>query len=265
MIMWYSRAGALLGALALLSACGGGDVTVTPAEIGTGTPTQDVTGFNGIWEGSYNSNVGGQTCGDLRGLILNGQVRVVSEACNMVLVGSMSVSGDTASISVDTFAADGSGATGAASFSGSFTRGSVINGIYSNADGDSGNFVLNYNIIYENDSSLSKVEGSWEYKSASDWVDLRINNVGNIVGADNNGCSYAGNISLIDPAYNLYAYNIILENLNLDNFVFTCPTAGNYTGVASITAGANGSMTVLAGNDQNVFFADLGKASGTTN
>lgn len=263
--MWYLRTGALLGALALLSACGGGDVTVTSAVSGTGSPQQEVMELNGIWEGSYNSNVGGQTCGDMQGLILNGQVRVVSEACNMVLVGSMSVSGDTVSISFNTFAADGSGATGTASFSGSFTRGSIINGIYTSADGDSGNFTLNYNIIYENDSSLSKVEGSWEYKSATDWIDLRINNVGNIVGADNNGCSYSGNLSLIDPAYNLYAYNIILENLNSGNFVFTCPTAGNYTGVASITAGANGSMTVLAGNAQNVFFADLGKASGTTN
>ncbi len=260
--MLYARICFLAGALALLSACGGGDVTVTPATAGTGTPTLDVTALNGIWEGSYNSNVGGQTCSDLQGLILNGQVRAVSEVCNMVLVGSMSVSGDAASISFDTFSADGSGATGTASFSGSFTPGSIINGIYSNADGDSGNVTLNYNIIYENDSSLSNVEGSWEYKSALDWIDLRINNVGNIVGADNNGCSYSGNISLIDPAYNLYAYNITLENLN---FVLTCSAAGDYTGVASITAGATGSMTVLAGNDQNIFFADFDKAPGTTN
>ncbi len=260
--MWYSRILVLLGALALLSACGGGDVTVTPAVAGSGTPAEDVTGLNGIWDGSYNSNVGGQNCNDLQGLILNGQVRVVSEVCNMVLVGSMSVSGDTASISFDTFAADGSGATGTASFSGSFTTGSLINGTYSSADGDSGNFTLNYNIIYENDSSLSNVEGSWEYKSVSDWIDLRINSVGNIVGADKNGCSYSGNISLIDPAYNLYAYTIALENLNIYS---SCSAAGNYAGVASITAGANGSMTVLAGNDQNVFFADFDKVSGTTN
>ncbi len=266
--MWYSRILMLLGAVVMLSACGGGNGAVPPVQTKTTAPTPQVAGLNGIWDGSYNSNVNGQTCNDLQALIFNGQVRAVSKSCNMVLTGSLSIKGDIASVSFNSFSLDGSSPKGTAgftgSFTGSFTAGSIIAGTYSTSGKDSGNFTLNYNIVYENNSSLSKVEGSWEYKSASDWIDLRISNVGDIVGADNKGCSYSGNISIIDPAYNLYAYKITLGNI--PKFT-SCPDVGDYTGVASlgITAGAKGSMTVLAGNDQNVFFADFSKATGTTN
>ncbi len=261
--MWYSRILMLLGAVVMLSACGGGNGAVPPVQTQTKAPTPQVAGLNGIWDGSYNSNVTGQTCNDMQALIFNGQVRAVSKSCDMVLTGDLTVNGNTASISFNSFSMDGSGANGTASFTGNFTAGSVIAGTYSTSGKDSGHFTLNYNIVYENNSSLSKVEGSWEYKSASDWIDLRISKVGDIVGADSNGCSYSGNISIIDPAYNLYAYKITLGNIPK----FTCPDTGKYTGVASIgiAAGAKGVMTVLAGNNQNVFFADFSKATGATN
>lgn len=266
--MWYSRILILLGAVAMLSACGGGSGGGGAAVIPTkNTPAPQVSGLNGIWDGSYTSTVTGKTCNDLQALILNGKVRAVSKSCDMVLVGNLTVNGNTASISFNSFSVSGSIANGTGSFTGNFTVASVMTGTYSTSDKDSGNFTLNYNIIYENNSSLSKVEGSWEYNSGSDWVTLGIDNAGAISGADNVGCAYSGSISPIDPAYNLYTYNITLKNLILNTkVVFICPNTGKYTGVSSITtAGANETMTVLAGNDQKIFFADFGKASGATN
>jgi len=253
--MWYLRIWALLGALALLSACGGGDVTVTPAAAGTGAPAQEVTGLNGIWEGDYTDS-SGVICTDLKGLIYNGNVRAVSESCNVVFAGTLSVSGSSANINFDLFDVDGASA-GQAAFSGSFTLQSSIDGSLDNG----GQLSLRYQPVYENNSSLSLLATDWLFVEALDVGTIlsifSIDSAGVLPSlTTRSGCNYAATFSILDPDYNLYAVNLTITSCSSQD--------GVYSGVASLS-GDNRTMTILAGNDQNVFFTDFLQRFGGAN
>ncbi len=240
--------------LALLSACGGGDVAINPAIDPADVAALEVTGLNGIWEGDY-TDANGILCDDARGLIYNGQVRVISENCDVVLSGSLSVSGDTASINFELFDA-AAARTGQTDFSGSYTQKSQINGNLDNG----GRLSLRYQIVYENDSSLNQIAGTWLFGEvdATSINIITIDNNGNSttfekIGAP--GCSYAASFSIIDTNFNLYGLSVMVSgctgNLASRN--------GTYTGVASFSGNAQ-ILTVFVGNTQNVFFADFTQA-----
>lgn len=245
--MWCSRILILLGALALLSACGGGDVTVTPTASGTGAPVQQVTGLNGIWEGDYTDS-SGVICTDLKGLIYNGNVRAASENCNVVFTGTLSVSGSSTNINFILFDLDGA-STGQAAFSGSFTLQSSIDGSLDNG----GRLSLRYQPVYENNSSLGLLAADWVFVEALD-----VGTISSFFSIDStgvvppftavSGCNYAATFSTLDPDYNLYAVSLTITSC--------AGRDGVYSGVASLS-GDNRTMTVLAGNDQNVFFTDF--------
>ncbi len=245
--MLYTRILTLLGAMVLLAACGGGNVAVNPTLSSADAQALEVAGLNGIWTGDY-SDGAGKTCTDVQGLIYNGSVYAISENCDVVLTGTLSISGDVASIEFDLFAVDGS-SSGQSSFSGSYTLQSQLNG--SMNSGASLN--LSYNIIYENDSAIALVEGTWSDRS----ITIRVDAGGNISGADLSNCTYGGNISIIDANYNLYAVSV-----NVNDFNGSCSSAGNYLGVVSVTDGVNANMTMLVGNDLSIFFAGLSKVAG---
>lgn len=248
--MLYTRILALLGALALLSACGGGDVAVSPTLDPADAQALEVAGLNGIWAGDY-SDSAGTTCTDVQGLIYNGSVYAISEDCDVVLTGTLSISGDVASIAFDQFTVDGS-SNGQSSFSGSYTLQSQINGNMNTG----ANLNLSYDIIYENDSAIALVAGSWGDPQG---LAISVDAAGNIVGADINNCTYGGSISIIDANYNLYAVNV-----ELNDFMGSCGSAGSYAGMVSVTDGANAAMTILVGNDLSIFFAGLSKSAGPT-
>ena len=249
--MWYSRFLTFMGAAALLSACGGGDVNVTPELAPADAAALEASALNGLWTGDYTPTAG-QPCTDVRGLILNGRVYAASADCDVILTGSLSVdSGSaTASIAFDLFDADGN-AGGSAGFTGSYTLKSLIDGSLDNG----ARLTLNYDIAYENDSAIAKVAGDWCAQGAF----VQVDNAGNITGVAtgggvNNGCVYSGNIELIDSDYNLYGVT-----LSVDSFPSSasCPLTGNYTAVASVTEGAYALMTILGGNDQHAVLADF--------
>ena len=253
--MWYLRTGALLGALALLSACGGGDVTVTPAVSGTGSPQQEVMELNGIWEGDYTDS-SGTICTDLRGLIYNGNVRAVSENCNVVFAGVLSASGTSANINFDLFDVDGA-STGQSAFSGSFTLQSRIDGSLDNG----ARLSLRYQPVYENNSSLSLLAADWVFVEPLDvgtiYSFFSIDSAGVVPSFTTvSGCNYAATFSTLDPDYNLYAVSLTITSC--------AGRDGVYSGVASLS-GDNRTMTVLAGNDQNVFFTDFLQGFGGAN
>ncbi len=254
--MLYARICFLAGALALLSACGGGDVTVTPVASGTGTPSLDVTALNGIWEGDYTDS-SGAICTDLKGLIYNGNVRAASENCNVIFAGTLSVSGSSANINFDLFDVDGAG-TGQATFSGSFTLQSRIDGSLDNG----GRLSLRYQPVYENNSSLSLLEADWVFQEpiiggGTILSVFNINSEGELLSLTTaSGCIYTATFSILDLDYNLYAVNLTITS---------CPGRdGVYGGVASLS-GDNRMMTILAGNDQNVFFTDFLRGYGGAN
>ena len=245
-MMLYVRTGFFMGAIALLSACGGGDVAITPAQDPSDAQALEVAGLNGIWEGDY-TDASGTVCTDVKGLIYNGSVHAISENCNAVFAGSLTIDTGVANIDFKLFDVDGA-STGQSNFSGSYTLKSQINGSLSNG----GRLNLNYDINYENDSSIALVAGDWSAQGLA----VRVDAGGNIMGVDTDNCSYTGSISIIDSDYNLYNINISVDNFNNGS----CPLTGSYAGVASFTLGANASLTVLAGNESSIFFAGLSRA-----
>ena len=80
-----------------------------------------------------------------------------------------------------------------------------ITGSYVSED-DSGSFYLEYSNSYEHPSALDLIEGNWGYFQQTFGLSksLVIGQDGSFTGSDNMGCSYSGNISVINPSYNLY-------------------------------------------------------------
>lgn len=259
--MRYSKLLILLATVAVLSACGGGNVAVTPVPTTQSTtPTAEVTGLNGIWEGDY-TNSSGTVCTDVKGLTYNGSVRVISEKCNLVLAGTLSVNGGNANIDFELFDTAGVG-TGQSTFSGSFTLQSSIDGSLDNGS----RLSLRYQPVYENDSSLGLITGNW---SVSETVgDTAYLNFFSIDGAGKlvtrlsvaSDCDYTATFSILDANYDLYGVALTISNCasSIQN------RNGVYTGLASLS-GDNKTITVLVGNEQNTFFADFSKVTGTIN
>ncbi len=250
-MMLYVRTGFFMGAIALLSACGGGDVAITPAQDPSDAQALEVAGLNGIWEGDY-TDASGTVCTDVKGLIYNGSVHAISENCNAVFAGSLSVSGSTATISFDLFNAAGA-RTGQSSFSGSFTLQSVINGSL-----DNGTLLnLRYQTVYENDSSLALLAATWGFEEPIETGTVlnffAIDNAGNLtLSSAASGCNYTATLSILDADYNLYGVNLIISGCTGS----LVSRNGTYNGAASLS-GNDAILTVLAGNDQNMFFADF--------
>ena len=255
--MLFIRIWVSLVALALLSACGGGDVAVTTTEA-TGETAQSALVLNGIWEGDYTAS-SGTICNDLRGLIYNGNVYAISEDCDVVLTGTLSISGDDiASVNFDLYAVDGT-SNGQSSFSGSFTVQSRIDGSLDNGAGIS----FAYQTVYENDSSLASLAATWGLEET-----IALGTVLNIFAIDDagsmgslviiSGCDYSASFTILDADYNLYGVSLTVSNCPVDQV----SRNGIYAGVASLS-GNNRIMTVLAGNAENVFFADFIRISGS--
>ncbi|NOZ37215.1 MAG: hypothetical protein GXP11_03920 [Gammaproteobacteria bacterium] len=257
--MWYSKLLILLATAAMLSACGGGNVAVTPVPTTTQTtnpPTSEVVGLNGIWTGDYTDS-SGTICTDVKGLTYNGSVRVISEKCNVVLAGTLTVNGSNANVSFNLFDAAGT-ATGQSAFSGSFTLQSTIDGSLDNGS----RLSLRYQPVYENNSSLSLLNAYWGYREPVSGGSGTILTVFNIDSAGvlpsvttGYGCVYTAAFSILDPDYNLYAVNLTIASCSTQD--------GVYSGLASLS-GDNKIMTILAGNQQNTFFADFDKVAGAT-
>ena len=254
--MWYSRI-LLLAAVAMLSACGGGDIAVTPVPTTqSSAPTAEVTGLNGIWEGDY-TDKSGTVCTDVKGLTYNGSVRVISENCNLILAGTLSANGNSANINFELFDTAGVG-TGQSTFSGSFTLQSSIDGSLDNGS----RLSLRYQPVYENDSSLNLLKAAWAFPEpvvggGTILSVFSIDSTGVLPSVTTaSGCVYTATFSILDPDYNLYAINLTISSCSNRD--------GVYAGLASLS-GDNNTMTILAGNDRNVFFADFLQGYGGKN
>ncbi len=245
-----------MGAVAMLAACGGGNVAVTPVPTSSAAPTAEVTGLNGIWEGDYTDS-SGTVCSDVKGLTYNGSVRVISENCNVVLAGTLSINGSSADINFDLFDTAGA-ATGQSAFSGSFTLQSTIDGSLDNGS----RLNLRYQPVYENNSSLGLLNAAWVFPEPVSGGGtilsvFSIDSAGVLPSVTSaSGCVYTAAFSILDPDYNLYAVSLTITACSGRD--------GVYAGLASLS-GDNKTMTILAGNDQNVFFANFFQGFGGVN
>mgnify|MGYP001816861064 CR=1 FL=1 len=106
---------------------------------------------------------------------------------------------------------------------------------------------------YEQPSSFNRAAGTWsglDFSTTNNDVELSLdfsNDDGMISGDNNIGCFYAGQLEIIDAAFNLYGISLTLTQCQqLD---------GTYTGLATLTAGLDGNpdeFTYQVDNDTRI-------------
>ena len=187
----------------MISCGGGGGSSPTPPL--SLSPTSPV---GGIWEGSFSSNVVPFDA-QIIGLVSDDQeVRFISDdgvqTFGPVSVSGSDVSGNLTSIAPSGYSFVDGSQIGVIIINGTIAEKQSLFGEYSGT-GDQGTLSLQYNSLYERDSSLSLLEGTWNMDYLdSQYIDLTLNvqSDGTFTGNDNSGATYEGNITIINPEYN---------------------------------------------------------------
>lgn len=221
-----------------VAACGGSSSPVAPLADAT---------VGGIWYG-FNFNA---QLGDSRELVgigtEDGRFRFVESTSRSQFAGISSSVGNALSATGTALASPG-GTWGDDSTATSLDmEGEVldkesIEATWSLGSGETGNLGLLYSRLYEQDSSLDLPAGVW---SSTDDAGLEIgtftiDSAGLVTGQDVDGCQYAGNVSIIDPDYNVYDFNVVVSNCGaLD---------GSFSGLSIMSTDvvANDCMSVAA-------------------
>ena len=223
----------------VLWACGGGGSS------GSSTPPQ-TQAIAGIWNGTLTSNVTHQT-DNLTGIIAElGNARFINLTNGAQYSCVVSTSGNSFSATGTAYATygyvflDGTH-VGIVNISGSFSSKGSMTGTY-NGTGDNGTLSLNYSSLYETPSSLSSLSGTWNGtvlvgSGPSSNVIVTIDPSGNLNGSSAASCLLSGNVSIIDPSYNAYMFNIVISNCGPEN--------GNYSGLGALTSTVSTNYTAL--------------------
>ena len=237
----------ILIALSLLAvgACGGGSSSSGDSVAGPSPVADQDPG--GIWFGTiFNATVGQSW--EIIGITLStGESRYI-DSQGAQYVADITVDGNAFSGASFAFAPRGGtfingSPTTTGSMSGTLVERSSASATYSLDTGEQGTFELFYDSAYERSSSLAKMSGTWtDPQSNTFTVDAN----GSIFGQDGFGCVYTGNVSIIDPLYNVYRLTINVTNCADIN--------GTYTGLGTIG-------DRVAANDDQLFIFQVSNDS----
>jgi hypothetical protein len=119
-----------------------------------------------------------------------------------------------------------------------------LSGAYSTSTNESGTFDLLYDPLYERSSSLVLLAGMWTAYNdfGNPEVTFSVQGGGSFDGQSALGCTSAGQFSIIDARFDLYAVHSTVSG---------CAIAGNYSGLAVIA-------DLIAANDTMIFAVDNG-------
>jgi hypothetical protein len=174
---------------------------------------------SGIWNGTFYSEIGHKTY-QIYGVITKNNEAffiAVNPPDGGRYSGNVSVSGASASASLQSYAPEGftfpnGSVVGTTNVNGTVIAKRELSGRYSGV-GDTGTFILSYDSIYERQSSLSAIKGNW-VSGYTEVLEIRMNVAENgiISGRTDAGCTIGGSISLIDSASNPYRVNMVLSS-----------------------------------------------------
>jgi len=251
----------------LLSACGGGGGGGgggTPAPVGD----QD---FGGVWSGSWTVDGGpANEQQDVVGLSTDeGAFEFLLPELGIRASGTVvSIDGTTVQASGLAYTIEpGDSFPGGAtitgfSFTGTLSERNQLTGEWSIDAGDTGSFDLQYDTVHQRGADLARVAGLW------DWLDPFLNPIAGPfdIAADGTvfrqagGCDFIGAISVPDPAYNVYEWNVTIS----DTTPGSCPLAGTtpskglaVLGDSDVSAGPLNDWLVVFTSRENINAAAL--------
>lgn len=221
-----ARCGFLAVLLPLFAACGGGssggDGGIVPADQSLG----------GLWYGTL--TIDGQAgAQDLVGVsTADGRFHFISADTAGQFIGVVGATGTSVSGSGKAFAPpgftwrDGSTVT-TVTMTGTLKQQNSLVGAWTSGTGESGTFDLDYDSDYEKDSSLGLLAGVWTVydDNLNPFATFTIEANGQFSGQNVAGCTSLGQISIIDPRFNVYG---------IESTVSNCVIAGDYTGLGAL-------------------------------
>lgn len=199
--------GLVVAAAIAIAGCGGGGGAGDGGS--SNTPNAAV---GGIWEGT--ATIAGQGTVDLIGLIAEDGRAHFIQLDGVQYWGTVRSTGNDVTANFDgaveigsTFV-DGS-TSGTGSFSGTVASRSRLNGTVTFTTSRGSRFTstvtMQYNSLYDRDSSLATVAGNYTSAAAPGSDAINISSNGELFGqVPSNGCVINGTVSVVNPAYNAY-------------------------------------------------------------
>ncbi len=179
--------------------------------------------LDGIWVGSF--DIRGRGPYDFYAIHVGERSTAVSHRAKAVCMGQVKQNEDYYYAKYNLYALDGP-PFDYARLTGEIKEGQIHSHFTTLNGGDTGKMQLTYSDLYDQPSSLGRLEGRWGYTDR-DGLKFDLLIAGGIVsGNDSDGCHYTGNVSLINPQYN--AYDVLLEVSNCDS------VNGEYEGLGYI-------------------------------
>lgn len=132
------------------------------------------------------------------------------------------------------------------------TGGATIAGDWA-APGVLGTFALTYEGLSTEFASLDLTAGSWTYNGAFN-VTLNIDATGVVTGTDSSGCSFTGQIDVLDQFLNVYFVSMVVSSCGVND--------GDYSGsvfLASVGGLELDQMTLGVSNDLSAYSVVLDK------
>jgi hypothetical protein len=232
--------------LSVLTLAGCGGDSGSDSDAGPNTTAS----LAGLYLGSFTENPSG-TNYDLAAIVApNGKSYLMSFDGLRLYVGSLKGAGDVISGTVraydfvyaNAFLVVATDAAESVSARGAFVPGDGASGSFNSNKGQAGTFSLNYlTAESEAGASFAQLEGRWagsdEDSGESAYIDIAAD--GAYSGADSDGCSVSGQISIPDASVNVYTFT----------YQEVCPGLGSYS--------ANGLMEVEQDDEDEVLIAAL--------
>lgn len=183
---------------------------------------------NGIWQGSFDIN--GRGPFDFTAIHIDGHSTAVSHAAKTLCTGSVTLDGSKYLAQYQMYALDGA-PFDRANISGTLADQQIISQFVTENAGDTGILTLTYNPVYEKNSAIELLQGSWQFTDRDGLEILWAIDHGIIAGEDSDQCEYSGVFSLIDPEFNAYLLNMQINKCS--------SVDGEYRGLAYLDDNEN--------------------------
>lgn len=136
----------------------------------------------------------------------------------------------------------------------------AMSGTWVTGSGETVVYELDYDTLHEKDSLLALLEGVWFVydDTLNPTLTMTIETAGAFSAQASTGCQSLGQVSIFDPAYNVYGWDVAINGVG-------CPIAGDYSGLAFLadveTGDPNNSqdnaILVSISNDQRAILLAL--------